>query len=199
MHPTCHSKRALIRVQCTGSALRFSLSQFRIACLLTFTAQEAKHQPQGGAIQQRSSTITFTYMVGKATNRAVTCMYFSQVPVLVDPCPTVLHCIRLSPGASPQQLFDLTDKNQWQTLKGSAQEGPPPMNGHAACSIGKQMFIYGGRQGRKTLPGLYKLCTGRCPGQEQQHHGKTITCLSTAMTTLCAFIHLSFVCTDPVN
>ena len=34
------------------------------------------------------------------------------------------------------------------------------MNGHAACCVGSQMYLYGGRQGRKTLHGLYKFCAG---------------------------------------
>ena len=63
---------------------------------------------------------------------------------------------------SSQVLPGFAEKTQWHTWKACTLEGPLPMNGHAACSIGSQMFIYGGRQGRKVLHGLYRLCTGAC-------------------------------------
>ncbi len=59
-------------------------------------------------------------------------------------------------------LSEFAENAQWHTLKACTLEGPLSMNGHAACSTGSQMFIYGGRQGRKVLHGLYKLCTGAC-------------------------------------
>ncbi|KAL0042731.1 hypothetical protein WJX79_009011 [Trebouxia sp. C0005] len=66
-------------------------------------------------------------------------------------------------GEGDQALGDLNvydpENNQWHTLKACTAESPVPMNGHAACSTGSQMFIYGGRQGRKVLHSLYKLCT----------------------------------------
>ncbi len=61
-----------------------------------------------------------------------------------------------------QNLPGFAENKQWHTLKVCTLEGPSPMYGHAACSTGSQMFIYGGRQGRKVLHGLYKLCTGAC-------------------------------------
>ncbi len=61
---------------------------------------------------------------------------------------------------SSQLLPGFAENTQWHTLKACTLDGPLAMNGHAACSTGSQMFVYGGRQGRKVLHGLYKLCTG---------------------------------------
>lgn len=52
------------------------------------------------------------------------------------------------------------EEGEWHNVQTPALNRPPVMNGHAACSVGSQMFLYGGRQGRKTLHGLYKFCAG---------------------------------------
>ncbi|KAL3144158.1 hypothetical protein ABBQ32_003943 [Trebouxia sp. C0010 RCD-2024] len=55
------------------------------------------------------------------------------------------------------QVFE-PEEGQWHNVQTPGLNRPPMMNSHAACSVGSQMYLYGGRQGRKTLHGLYKFC-----------------------------------------
>lgn len=57
-------------------------------------------------------------------------------------------------------LCCVADDGKWYSVQTPGTNRPPAMNGHAACSVGTQMYLYGGQQGRKTLHGLYRLCAG---------------------------------------
>ena len=71
-------------------------------------------------------------------------MYMEGCPVSISQ----LTCASLIAG-----------RNVWRQLPAS-KDAPPPLFGHAACSVQRTVFVFGGRHGHKHSRRLYTLNTG---------------------------------------